>query len=202
MSRSSSASRQARRSATIAAPAAVSFHSQSPSCRLDGLAGRRSPPRGNRPSGRRPRSAAPAAATSRDWARRRSRRAARRRYTAPNSADRQTRSAHRVRTVVRSTIVRIERRDLALQHAPASQRPLPAREPRRAPSRGRRFARIVVGEIDDDRPARRVPAGRAPRAITRFWNAGSLGGPNGRPSSNGTHSARGGRCFRSAAGSG
>jgi hypothetical protein len=31
--------------------------------------------------------------------------------------------------------------------------------------------------------------------ITRFWNAGSFGGPNGRPSSNGTHSARGGFVF-------
>jgi hypothetical protein len=30
---------------------------------------------------------------------------------------------------------------------------------------------------------------------TRFWNAVSPGGPNGRPSSNGTHKARGGRVF-------
>ena len=30
---------------------------------------------------------------------------------------------------------------------------------------------------------------------TRFWNAASFGGPNGRPSSNGTHSARGGFVF-------
>jgi hypothetical protein len=30
---------------------------------------------------------------------------------------------------------------------------------------------------------------------TRFWKAGSRGGPKGRPSSNGTHSARGGLVF-------
>ena len=30
---------------------------------------------------------------------------------------------------------------------------------------------------------------------TRRWNTGSMGGPKGRPSSNGTHSARGGRVF-------
>ncbi len=36
---------------------------------------------------------------------------------------------------------------------------------------------------------------RSAARITRFWNAGSPGGPKGRPSSNGTQSARGGLVF-------
>jgi len=34
---------------------------------------------------------------------------------------------------------------------------------------------------------------RSAASTTRRWNAASLGAPNGRPSSNGTHKARGGR---------
>ena len=57
-------------------------------------------------------------------------------------------------------------------------------------------ARVVIREIlDDHRPALLESSSCKAARITRFWNAGSFGGPKGRPSSNGTQSARGGLVF-------